>query len=60
MQISRLEHQGKELLVVHRNLESSENEKNQRIKDLEKSQRVWKQEKDELSRVMKRNEIMCF
>ena len=51
-QIARLEQQSKELCVAHKGLELSDNEKNQKIKDLEKQQRVWKQEKDELMRVI--------
>lgn len=39
---------------MKKDLESSEGEKSQKIKELEKLQRQWKQEKDELLRVRRR------
>lgn len=51
-QLARAEQQGKEMsALMKKDLELSEGEKSQKIKDMEKSQRQWKQEKDELLRV---------
>ena len=50
--MSRTEQNGKEMsAVMKKDLELSEGEKSQKIKEMEKSQRQWKQEKDELVRV---------
>lgn len=51
-QLARAEQQAKEAAaMLKKDLELSEGEKSQKIKDMEKSQRQWKQEKDELLRV---------
>ena len=51
-QLARAEQQSKESsAIMKKDLELSEGEKSQKIKDMEKSQRQWKQEKDELLRV---------
>ena len=52
-QLSRAEQNGKEMsALMKKDFELSEGEKSQKIKEMEKSQRQWKQEKDELIRVI--------
>jgi hypothetical protein len=52
-QLSRAEQTGKEMsALMKKDFELSEGEKSQKIKEMEKSQRQWKQEKDELVRVL--------
>ena len=51
-QLARSEQHTKEATaLMKKDLELSEGEKSQKIKDMEKSLKQWKQEKDELTRV---------